>query len=420
MHHALVSAKLKDNLSAISDRIYRIIVYILVVIAHAVALVQFRAISPVLALPQKWQLQMYFLIGVSLAAASAIPLLKNTSYIWGLLFIRALMLLVAGMPMGNHMMLEFSLLTALILDATAYTPPWKNAVFSVLLLVMVVAMQRPLMISGNILSAPSNFDVLSFSLYSGIMIVFCLLVRAFRDQHRRDRELERMLEEATVRLVQTNMELQEYAAFSEQKAAESERKRLARDVHDALGYTLTNLIMMMEAAIDLSRPENTPLLEHLKRARDQAKGGLQEVRRTLQAIRRADTVPLSGLKVVHRLVTSFNNATHVRIKLHLGDVAWSFGAMKDQVVYRFVQEGISNALRHGKATEITISFEQRNGGVSISIHDNGVGFSGIIREGYGLLGMRERVEQVGGFIEIFSLPKEGTRISAWIPIDQAE
>lgn len=401
-------------LTALPDRVYRFLAYALVAAAHAVALIQFRAICPLLEIPPRWQLQVYVLLAVSATASALLPVLGSAAWRRALLFARVLILLVVGVPLGSHLGPELALLSALILDMAIYTPLWENAVWSAAVVALVLVMQRPVAISGRTLEAASSFDTLSFGLYAAMMIACCVALRALRDQQRRDRELEKMLDEATMRLVQTNIELQEYAALSEQKAAESERKRLARDVHDALGYTLTNLVMMMEAGVDMSGSGNPPLLEHLRRARDQALEGLQEVRRTLQEVRRVDMQPLSGLKAVHRLVSSFNEATHVRIKLHLGDAAWSLGAAKDQVIYRFVQEGISNALRHGRATEIAISFAGHEGGVRISIYDNGVGFAGV-KEGFGLLGMRERVEQVGGSMQIESRPKEGTRLSAWIP-----
>jgi signal transduction histidine kinase len=398
-----------------SDLIYKITIYLLIAIAHAVAFLQFKRTSIVLSLPTRWHLQILFLLILSMAISSLIPFIKNVSVVWGMLSVRGLILLIAGMPMGENMMLEFALLTSLILEATTYTPLWANAAFAVLMLLVVVLFQRPISVLGTILSSASNFDLLSFCLYSVISITICVLLRLFWERYKASREFQTMLDEATLQLAQTNIELQEYAANSEQKATESERKRLAREVHDAMGYTLTNLVMMIDAGIALAGKTNNELSVHLERARDQAQEGLAEVRRTLQAIRKVETPAVTGLKAVHRLVKSFDRATHIKIKLNLGDAPWSMGAQKDKILYRLVQEGISNALRHGNATEISISFARDNGGVSLTIADNGSGFKEIV-EGYGLLGMRERVGQVGGITEIQSKPREGTRLTAWIPL----
>lgn len=397
------------------DLTYKTTVYILTAIAHAVAFLQFERTAVLLSLPNRWRLQILFLLILSMAIASLIPFLKNVPVIWGMLCTQGLILLIAGMPMGENMMLEFALLTSLILEATTYTPLWANAVFAVAMLVVVVLFQRPISVLGTILGSASNFDLLSFCLYSAISITICVLVRLFWERYKASREFQAMLDEATVQLAQTNIELQEYAANSEQKATESERKRLAREVHDAMGYTLTNLIMMIDAGIALTGTTNSELSAHLERARDQAQEGLAEVRRTLQEIRKVEAPVVAGLMAIHRLVKSFDRATHIKIKLNLGDAPWSMGTHKDKILYRLVQEGISNALRHGNATEISISFARENGGVSLMIADNGIGFKEIV-EGYGLLGMRERVGQVGGVTSIQSRPREGTTLTAWIPL----
>ena len=122
------------------------------------------------------------------------------------------------------------------------------------------------------------------------MIAICHLLSLFRERNRKTERARVMLDESTLQLAQTNMDLQEHAVLAEQRAAESERRRLAREVHDVLAYTLTSLIMMMEAAIDLAGQQEGPLRQHLERIRDQTKEGVLEVRRTLQAIRtrRAD------------------------------------------------------------------------------------------------------------------------------------
>ncbi|MBN2551496.1 MAG: sensor histidine kinase [Spirochaetales bacterium] len=396
--------------------VYRITVYLLTALAHGVAFLQFRSAAQSLFLPPRWHLQMLFLLILSLGISTAILFVKKSALVWGMLCLRALILLIAGMPMGENLMLEFTLVTTLILQTMTHTPLWGNAVFSTLLVVVVVLFQRPISVFGTTLAPASNFDLVSFCLYSVISIAICVLLRLFWERYKASQEFQKMLDEATLQLVQTNMELQDFAARSEQEATESERKRLAREVHDALGYTLTNLVMMMDAGVALAGKGDANLPAHLERARDLAQEGLAEVRKTLQEIRKVETLPVTGLKAVYRLVKSFDKATHIRLKLNLGDAPWTLGPKKDQIMYRLVQEGISNALRHGNATEISISFACEDGGVSLSIVDNGIGFQEI-KEGYGLLGMRERVAQVGGRTSIQGRPREGTRLTAWIPTD---
>ena len=395
---------------------YRFVVIFLVVLVHLAAVLQFVLVADELPIPRQWRIQVFFLTGLSLAIAAAIPFLRRPGAVWALLAVEAAALVIAGMPMGPGLTVESCLLAALVLTASTFTARWPGTVFSAGVLGLELALQMPMDIAGTRLAAPSVPALLSFGLFGAFAIAICHLASLFREQNRRSERVRAMLDESTLQLAQANMELQEHAVLSQQRAAESERRRLAREVHDVLAYTLTSLIMMMEAAIDLAGQDPGPLRQHLERIRDQTKEGVLEVRRTLQAIRRVEPTPETGLKAIFRLVQAFDKATHLRVRLHLGDAPMSFGAEKDRIAYRAVQEGISNALRHGRATEIGIQFSRQGTGVGIAIVDNGTGFD-VLSEGFGLMGIRERIAQVGGTVEIRGEPGTGTRLSVWIPLE---
>ena len=398
-----------------SDRLYKIIVFTLSFVAHAVALLQFEIILNSLPLPPKWHEQFVLLLSFSLILAMLLLFVRKSSLRWTILSLQGIIIVVAGLPLSDNLMIEFSLFTSLVLQALTYTPIWSGALFSVSILVLVGFFQYPLSAWGEVLPVASNFELLSFCLYSGLIIVFCILMRIFRNKFIESQDFQQRFDEATLNLAQTNLKLQEYAVLSEQEAKLNERKRLAREVHDTLAYTLTNLIMMMEASMALAPETNEKLQDLLEQARGQAQSGLLEVRRTIQSLRPVQVVNVTGLKAIHRLVNSFEKATAINIKLHMGDAPLEFGENADRIVYRLVQEGITNALRHGKATEIMIYFSRYSGGVQVKIKDNGIGFEHL-KEGYGLIGMQERIEKIGGNTQITSKRNEGTLLSAWIPL----
>ena len=101
------------------------------------------------------------------------------------------------------------------------------------------------------------------------------------------------------------------------------------------------------------------------------------------------------------------------LEYQMGDVPWSFGEDIDLAVYRMVQEGLTNAFNHGKATQIKIQFWRDRPGIGINIHDNGFG-SKEMKEGIGMSGMKERIEQLGGWIRSGSTA-DGFELSAWFP-----
>lgn len=399
------------------DSRFRLLILLLAVLIHVAAILEFQFAADELSISLRWRVQVIFLVGLSLAAAAAVPFARRPGVVWSLLATEAAALVIAGMPLGPSLDLESCLLAALILTASAGTGRWPGTVFSAAVLGLVLVLQRPMDMAGSRIEAPSLPVLLSFGLSGAFLIALCHLLARLRAETRRSDRTRAMLDESTLQLAQTNMALQEHAVLAVERAAESERRRLAREVHDVLAYTLTSLIMMMEAAIDLAGPHDGRLRQHLERIRDQTKEGLLEVRRTLQAIRRFESTPETGLKAIFRLVQSFDRATHLRIRLHLGDAPMSFGAEKDRIAYRVVQEGISNALRHGRATEIGIQFSRRGTGVAVAIVDNGSGFD-VPAEGFGLMGIRERVAQVGGTVEIHGESGLGTRLSVWMPLEE--
>jgi len=215
------------------------------------------------------------------------------------------------------------------------------------------------------------------------------------------------------------MKLQEYAISAEQEAMLNERKRIAREVHDTLAYTLTNLLMMMEAALDLVKNKSPRIIQHLELARAQANEGLKEVRNALKALRPVQLTDLNGLAAICRLVKAFEKASQIKVELELGDAPLNFGAEANLVVFRLVQEGMTNALRHGRATLISVSLAKVRDGLSIIIKDNGCGSGNTVPTlGYGLLGMEERLARLGGTLEVSSLAGAGFKLAAWLPIEK--
>ncbi len=219
---------------------------------------------------------------------------------------------------------------------------------------------------------------------------------------RQNEELERI--DRTVRaLSEANLDFQELATRVQRETQEQERKRITREIHDIVGYTLTNIQMMMEAATDLVRRDSSGLEDLLVKSRDQAQRGLLETRRAMRNLRAVSEVRSSGLRRVSEVARIFERATKVAVRLNFGNTPDSLGARVDDVVYRMVQECLTNALRHGNATEITVSFWIVGKALRLSISDNGVGSKEIV-PGIGLSGMAERLAHVGGTMKAENAP----------------
>lgn len=387
-------------------------------IAHIAVLVQFHWHPEIRTfLPVRWEYQFYALLFLSFILSFMLPFYRRrTVAVWSILIFLSIIMIVLGLPLGGYLAVKLTLLIILIIEIFEYTSLWSGIIFSCGLLGLVIHLQySPVNAWGLVLAVASKEDLFSFAVYAGFTILFNGMIRYLRDNQSLATEIKKNYQEANFHLAQVNMQLQEYAVTAGQQAVFEERKRAAREIHDTLAYTLTNLVMMLKAARYLVKPGENELLTQIELTHKQANEGLNEVHRTLQALRPVQLSRDTGLAAIYHLVTTFAKATQIEVNLNLGNAPLEFGEEVDLVVYRFVQEGITNALRHGRATQISVSFSFMGNQVHILIQDNGIGADDA-HEGFGLTGMRERIEKLGGRLETSSSLGGGFKLAGLIPI----
>ena len=193
-----------------------------------------------------------------------------------------------------------------------------------------------------------------------------------------------------------------------------ERNRITREIHDTIGYSLTNVAMMLEAAQDLAKNGPQRLLEKLRAARLQIQQGLENTRRALYLLRDKEETEPIGLPAIQRMVSVFGRASGIQVDVEYGDLPLSSGNEMDGVMFHFIQESLTNAFRHGRASLIQVRFWRQNGEYRIVVRDNGVGAENI-SEGIGMTGMRERLGKLGGTLTVQNAA-DGFEIRALIPI----
>lgn len=212
--------------------------------------------------------------------------------------------------------------------------------------------------------------------------------------------------------------LAELSAQGREAAVARERNRIARDIHDTLAQGFTGIIVQLEAAEDASRRGLGPAAEqHVVTARNLARESLSEARRSVQALR-PQSLEKGG--IAHALRALFDKLTE-GVSLSgdfrvLGEPR-ALPADWEENLFRIAQECLTNVLRHAQASSVhaTIRFGEEE--VSLQFDDDGRGFDPAARsEGYGLLGMRERVGAMGGQMEVVSSRGRGTRVSIGLPL----
>jgi signal transduction histidine kinase len=203
----------------------------------------------------------------------------------------------------------------------------------------------------------------------------------------------------------------EVAALNHERGVLAERERLAREVHDTLAQGYTSIVMLTQAAA--ARLESAPSVarERLTLIEEVARENLQEARALVAALSPA---PMDGADLraaLARLLDRFARETGLHVTLDLDDYPVGLRRDEEVVLLRAAQEALTNARRHAAAASVTLRLAREDGHVAVRIRDDGVGFSGA-EFGTGLSGLRRRVEQAGGSLEVTSPRDGGTEVVA--------
>ena len=216
-----------------------------------------------------------------------------------------------------------------------------------------------------------------------------------------------------------NHKLQKAAKKWREDAAEEERLRISRDMHDSLGYVFTNIIALMDGAVSSNGENWKQLQEICQIVRDQAKTGLTETRKTLHAIRNIKEPFFRSIDTLYQLKKIFEEVTGIHIVIETGNIKQNYGLAVNTVLVRSLQEAFTNSVRHGRATHIEIQLWEFPDYLSMTITDNGIGSKKIVK-GIGLAGMEERLMKVGGSLETLSPQEGGFRLIITIPLSKTE
>jgi PAS domain S-box-containing protein len=218
--------------------------------------------------------------------------------------------------------------------------------------------------------------------------------------------------EAQQREYSTHMEVQR--RLSEYR--EKERQGIARDIHDGPIQTLVSTIFNVQAAIDFQ--QNDEARTELEQVRDSVKNAVRELRETINELRPPLLIRFGLSRAIRVHSEDFRNSQPgTALELDLYEDGNLLPEEVCLALYRIYQESLNNVVRHAGASTVRVRLARQDNHLTLEISDNGSGFSEaanlaqLIHEGhYGLAGMKERAEGVGGRFEINSRPNEGTRI----------
>ena len=203
-------------------------------------------------------------------------------------------------------------------------------------------------------------------------------------------------------------------------AVEEERRRISRELHDRVLQLLTTIQLRSELCYTelMRKPEE--LERELKTIAETAHKAATEIRSLLLEKRPAAHLAAGTLeRRLREEMDIFRSRTGLKLDLECAIGAHDLPYETEQQLYFALREGLINAIRHSRATELNLSLIQDETTCQVSLIDNGVGFNISTAEGsggFGLKGMRERIEKVGGQLSIETAPGKGTRLSMAVPL----
>jgi two-component system sensor histidine kinase UhpB len=194
---------------------------------------------------------------------------------------------------------------------------------------------------------------------------------------------------------------------------EGERRRIARELHDEVGQTLTGVMLQVEGLAGRIPAE---LREQLDELRETARHGAEEVRRIARQLRPEALEDLGLQSALAALATAVGEPARLRIERRL-EPALPLSAEHELVVYRIAQEALTNVARHADANEVQLRLERADEQVILTVRDDGRGLPpGAFRSSHGVRGMRERAMLIGAQLTITGPPDGGTEIKLSIPL----
>lgn len=235
------------------------------------------------------------------------------------------------------------------------------------------------------------------------------------------------LADSNAKLAAAHTQLQEYSAQVEEIAAIRERNRIAREIHDTLGHSLTILAVQLETATQYEARGDPGLHEELREARRVASACLTDVRHSVEALRPDEASDGSLQERLRQLAAEFAaTSRETTITLDLDEATHSLSPEISMTLYRCAQEALTNIRKHARATKVLLYLStsaEPEGQVELTVLDNGQGVTSTSEDegqarGFGLRGMRERVELLGGAMRAGPEPEHGWRVAVLIPLTQ--
>jgi signal transduction histidine kinase len=252
--------------------------------------------------------------------------------------------------------------------------------------------------------------VRELAVWTAALAFVIVISRMLLVQHKARTEMEAL----AGRLGDANEQLRVQAAEIGELAKVQERNRIARDIHDVLGHYLTVVHVQLEAAKTLFKREPETARAAILKAQALTREGLSEVRRSVSLLRDSSSTERPLLAAIEKLASECK-ADGIHAAVRLRGTPRALPEPVEITLYRAAQEALTNVRRHARASKLDIELAFASGsGIRLRVEDDGVG-SDLLNQGFGLVGLRERAESVGGSMSVRSALGGGFTLEIELP-----
>ncbi len=274
-----------------------------------------------------------------------------------------------------------------------------------------------LLMVGILMVNAYRWQGFTFAMYSAVAFSFAVLftlvftLLAVHSEKARNK-VQRLASE----LETANRQLREYAVQAEELAVTRERNRIAREIHDSLGHYLTVVNVQIEAARVLDATDPGRAREAIAKAQAFTQEGLQDIRRSLAALRASPMDNKSLAEALQSLVAASNGAG-LQTEFTRQGTPRKLASPVELSLYRAVQEGLTNARKHAGAQQVRVILDfSATDKASVTVQDNGKGAAAeTTNHGFGLLGLRERAQLLNGSLRVETQPDAGFTLKLEVP-----
>lgn len=255
--------------------------------------------------------------------------------------------------------------------------------------------------------------LLALIVYVTIFIIFSLINYMLKQNE----IIESSLKDITIRNIEKDnlyRNLKEAYSKVETITALRERNKIAAEIHDTVGHTLTTVLVELEASKRLMNKDKDLALEKMNLAQNQVRKGLNDIRGSVRVLERGEDI-LDFYGSLEALIEDTEQHSEVVIKTSIDkDINMNYDMGK--MIFSALMEGLSNGIRHGRSTAFFFKLSHDENKIYFSLQDNGKG-SAVISPGFGLRAMKTRVEELKGTLDVTSEEGQGFSLDITFPIN---